>query len=523
MTKKHFRSFKKFTKKRRKYQKGGNCCDYELETSYGCGDRNNYDRRTQDHNAEWFQCGPENRIRVKWHVKKHIDAFYGNDTCNIVDETRFIADFTACVAQNEAFGQVFNRANLVNILYPAGRQADVLFTPTSPVNGLPMPSVWSRAFLTRGDDPQLANLVQFVPLHNGQPFYSLQNGQPFFGLPGPGTYGIAGANSDERKALLNRRVTLQNFDEVWNHITNAMIFGGDNIRRERFPLPGQALPPTPNRLKLAIFIFFNVLLRIHTEPALVITHGWPGGMARAYDFSQMSIAYFHAACELSSELIVKILILMSNNNLGNVPNSLNQYGMLIRTFITHAVIYITGVMVAQNNYDPTTAPPWQNNADVIPPPAAPPVAAAAAPPVVAEDLPTRLARAEEAGRHAAIADVAIVEARNAALPPLPVGLGAAGHTGLAGFDNHNAARQGEILTPEEVAQNQADYNTLIGLNVVPTNDFEEQKKEWRRLRRENQNPENPNQNPLDYITEFGGRTKRRKRRKNKSKKNKHKK
>lgn len=515
MTKKHFRSLKKFTKKRRKYQKGGTCCDYEPVISVGCADRNNYEPTAFNRGANWFQAGTNGRIYVQYHVKKHIDLFYGNHRCLAADEALFKVDFRECVTQNEGNGQAFGPQNVLNI-GPAGIRVDVNFILNS-ASAQPGPTILSRAFLAPGSGGR-TELVQFIPL---------QKGQPFFGPPGPpnqpGSYGIYNFNPKEYIDILNQIVDINNFETVYDNMRVVRIFGTDAIRRTRYLVPQQGTPPD-SRVKLAIFIFFNVLLRIHQDPTLAINHGWPVGMDRNYNFSQMTASYFSVVCNLSHDLIANILILMSKNRLGTVPYELNRYEELIRTFITDAVNYIIPVMVANNNYNPVTNPPWQNNADVIPPPAAPPVAAAAAPPIAAADpILQRIADAEEAGRHAAEADVAIVEARNAALPPLPVGLGAAGPTGLAGFDNHNAARQGEILTPEEVAQNQADYNTLIGLNVVPTNDFEEQKKEWRRLRRENQNPENPNQNPLDYITEFGGRTKRRKRRKNKSKKNKHKK
>ena len=87
MTKKHFRGFKKFTKKRRKYQKGGNCCDYEPEPRtrdrIDCQHRDDWTRRDPsiDYRNIWFTIfDPSGNINVIYHVIKHMDSFFNK--CN---------------------------------------------------------------------------------------------------------------------------------------------------------------------------------------------------------------------------------------------------------------------------------------------------------------------------------------------------------------------------------------------------------------------------------------------------------
>ena len=391
MTKKHFRGFKKFTKKRRKYQKGGNCCDYETVLSPGCPTRSDYFPSTKANNARWFQCGYNDRIYVQNHVKKHIDSFYGDRHCLPHDEAIFVSDFTALVAANEGPGGIFRGKVINNVPNGPGGLVinDIPFTPTGGVLTL------SRAYFIR--NAGRTELVQFTPQGPNPP------GLQAYGIH-PEDYGIYGMFTQSQRRQVATIMDEANFDITYSYCREPTLFGAYAINNISYPVGGGFV--TDERLKLAVLIFFKVLLRIHTAvPALVITNGWPGGMLRTDNFSQMTVGQFIAVYNLSILFISKIIVLITNNNSGKIKLPLTQY----TDFINMAVNYITDEMVRENTYEPNTN--WEANNALIPAvPAAAAAAAPAAPSLVKEAKEAKEARRKEAEERVKLGQTFIIGA-----------------------------------------------------------------------------------------------------------------
>ena len=141
MTKKHFRGFKKFTKKRRKYQKGGNCCDYEPDpfTRSGkidCQNRNLWTRRNEhiDHRNIWFTIvDPSGNINVIYHVIKHMDSFFNQ--CNENDMPTFQARIRYALSSQRhlvPWNTKTNETREINDYVVDGKRSRVVFTRYNP-------------------------------------------------------------------------------------------------------------------------------------------------------------------------------------------------------------------------------------------------------------------------------------------------------------------------------------------------------------------------------------------------------